>query len=132
MADVPDQQDMPTSAIPGFHFCVDLGDQRADGIHHPQVQRLCGLAHRSRAAMGGKDGDGALGDLFDLLHEDCALPFRLFDHGAVVNDSPPDIDRGAVALQCLLDRVDGAFHARTEPARIGQQNLPVPCLFRTL
>jgi hypothetical protein len=74
--------------------------------------------------VGGEDDRVvAVGHLVEFLHEDRALALEVFHDIAVVDDLVAHVDRLAVALERLLDDVDGPHHAGAEAARGGQDQV---------
>ena len=73
--------------------------------------------------MRAEDGDGAFGDLIDLLDENSAFALQVFDHVAVVDDLVADINRRSVDLQRPLDNIDRALDTSTKPPRLSKNNL---------
>ena len=73
--------------------------------------------------MRAEDGDRAVRHFAELLDEARALGDQALDDMAVVHDLVAHIDRRAVFLQRQLDDVDRAHDARTESARLGQNDL---------
>ena len=101
---------------------VDLGDKRAGRIERGQAAIARLIDHRARHAVGAENGDRAVRNLAELLDEMRALGDQAVDDMAVVHDLMAHIDRRPVLLQGQLDNIDGAHHARTETARLGQDD----------
>src|SRR5690348_16835672 len=80
----------------------------------------------------GRENDRVLAvrHLVELLDEDGALLLEVFHHIAVVDDLVADIDRLAIALQRLLDDVDGADDTGTKAAGSRQNQLYRPLCCR--
>ncbi len=103
-------------------LAVDLADQRAGRVQVHQVSAL-GLGRDGFGHAVGGEHDLRVGrHLVQLLDEDRALGFQVLDHGAVVDDLVPDIDRRAVAAERFLDHADGTVHPGAEAARAGQHH----------
>ena len=89
-----------------------------------KLRRLRFLRNRLRHAVGGEDHRRlGVGDFGEFLDEDRALGLQALDHVAVVHDLVADIDRRAIALERLLDRIDRPHHAGAEAARRAEQDL---------
>ena len=73
--------------------------------------------HARRDAVGGVDDDRARRHLALVLHEDRAASLEVADDVDVVDDLLAHVDGGAVVLERLLDRLDGALDARAVAAR---------------
>ena len=129
MPGVADQHDLAAALVMDFGLAVDLGDQRAGGVEREEVAALRLHRNRFRHAMGGED-HRRLGvrNLGEFLDEDRALGLEALDHVAVVHDLVADVDRRAIALERLLDRIDGPHHAGAEPARRAEQHLELRLL----
>src|SRR6185295_15085180 len=77
-----------------------------------------------RDAMGGEDGDRALGDrVLQLVDEDRAALAQRGHDVLVVDDLLADVDRRAVQLERALDRLHRPVHARAVAARSGEEQL---------
>ena len=124
MAGMADQHDLAAALVMDFGLAVDLGHQRAGGVEREEIAALGFRGDRFRHAMGGED-HRRLGvrDFVELLDEHRALGLQALDHVAVVHDLVADVDRRAVALERLLDRIDRPHHAGAEAARGAQQDL---------
>ena len=105
-----------------FRLAMNLGDQRAGrvDIDHLPAFRLCRDGFGD--AVGGEDDRTVVRRFVKFVDEDRALGFQRFDDELVVDDFMPDIDRGAVPFQRLLDNQDGPVDAGAESARSGEQN----------
>jgi hypothetical protein len=66
--------------------------------------------------MGAEDGYRQRRNLRQVLDEDRALGFEAFDHGLVMYDLVPDIDRRTVFLERALNDFDGTDDPRTKSA----------------
>ena len=75
------------------------------------------VVHRRRDAVGGVDDDRAFRHLALVLHEDRSPSLEVADDVDVVDDLLADVDRRAVVLERLLDRLDGALDTGAVPAR---------------
>ena len=102
---------------------VDLGDERARRVDHPEPPVRRGIPHRRRDPVRAEDHRRALGHLVQLVHEDGALLPKRLDHVAVVDDLAPHVDRHAHDLEGLLDDLDGPLDARAEASRARQDDL---------
>ena len=94
--------------------------QVASIVRRAAVARL--RVHRGRDAVGGEHQQRALGHLVGLVDEDRAALLERLDDVPVVDDLLAHVDRRAVLLQGLLDRLDGAVDARAVAAGLGQQD----------
>ena len=103
---------------------MDLGDERARRVDRLQAAALGLGVDGRRDAVGGEDGDGALGDrVVELVDEDRAALAQLGDDVLVVHDLLADVDRRAVQLERALDGLDGAVDAGAVAAGAGEQEL---------
>ena len=106
MAGVADQHDLAAAREMDLGLAVHLGDQRAGGVEREEVAALGLLGDRLRHAVGGEDHRRVgVGNFVEFLDEDRALGLQALHHVAVVHDLVADIDRRAVALERLLDRI---------------------------
>ena len=64
--------------------------------------------------MGGEEDGAVVRALVELIDEDRPQRPQAGDHGFVMDDLVPDIDRCAVTLDRLLDHLDGPVHARAK------------------
>ncbi|MNV28603.1 hypothetical protein D3C71_1198000 [compost metagenome] len=125
MALVADHDDLAAGGAHASHFNMNLGHQRAGGVKHLQPARLGFRPHRLGHAVGREHDDGARGRVVQFIDEDRALGAQVFHHIAVVDDLMAHVDRGAMQFDRALDDVDGAVHAGTEAARLGQHDFGV-------
>ena len=109
---------------------VDLGHQRAGGVDRPQPARRRVLVDRRGDAVGGEDDELALGDLGLLLDEDRAPLRQLLDHVLVVDDLLAHVDRRAVHVERVLDRLHGPVDARAVAPRRREQDPVRRCFAR--
>ena len=83
----------------------------------------CGITgHRLRYAMGGEDDIGAVRHLVELVDEHRALPLQGRDHGAVVDDFVPHINRRPPAPEGQLDDLDRPVDPGAEAAWRGEKD----------
>jgi hypothetical protein len=109
-----DQHDLAAALVVDLGLAMDLGHQRAGGVEVEEVAALGFLGDRLRHAVGRENHRRlGVGDFGEFLDENRALGLEALDHVAVVHDLVTDIDRGAIALQRLLDE----SIARTTPAQ---------------
>src|SRR5689334_123710 len=101
MAGMADQQDVPAAGEMLFRLPVDLADQRAGGVEVEEVAARRLGRDGFRYAMRREDHGGVVRHLVQLLDEDGALAFQVFDDEAVVDYLVPDINRRAVAANRL-------------------------------
>ena len=80
------------------------------------------LVDARRDAVGGEDDHLALGHLGLLVDEDRAALLELLDHVLVVDDLLAHVDRRAVQVERVLDRLHGAIDARAVAARRREQD----------
>ena len=122
VAGVADQDDRVVLGGELQRLAVDLGHQRARRVDRLQLPALGVRVHRRRDAVGGEDGDRALGDrVVELVDEDRAALAQGLDDVLVVHDLLAHVDRRAVQLERALDGLDGAVDARAVAARSGEQ-----------
>lgn len=100
---VADEQDPVALVGESSGLVVHLGHQRTGGVDGAQVTRRRLLVHGRCHSVGAEDHDGTLGDLVSLLDEDGPTALEPRDHMTVVNDLAPNVDRGTVELEGLLD-----------------------------
>ena len=124
VAGVADQHDRVALGGELDRLAVDLGDQRARRVDRPQRAPLGVGVDGRRDAVGGEDGDRALGDrVVELLDEDRPALAQLRDDVLVVDDLLAHVDRRAVQLERALDGLHGAVDAGAVAARRGEQEL---------
>ena len=122
VAGVADQDDRVVLGGELQRLAVDLGHQRARRVDRAQLPALGVGVHGRRDAVGGEDGDRALGDrVLELVDEDRAALAQGLDDVLVVHDLLAHVDRRAVQLERALDGLDGAVDARAVAARRGEQ-----------
>ena len=80
------------------------------------------LMHHGGDAVRGEDHDRALGHLVGLVDEDRAALLETPYDVQVVHDLLAHVDGGAVQLEALLDRLDGAIDTRAVAPRLGEEN----------
>ncbi|XHS01091.1 hypothetical protein ACFB49_26930 [Sphingomonas sp. DBB INV C78] len=115
------EQNVTTIPPMTFDLTMNLGDERTDCIVHDKPARLRLFCDCGCHAVSGKEYDGASRDLIQLFDENCALRFQTPNHGKIVHDRPPDIDRGSMSVDSIGYRVDRAPHARAESSGRRQQ-----------
>ena len=108
---VADQQDLEVVAREAHRLAVHLRHERAGRIDRLQTAIGCRGHDGRRDAVRAEDDVGALGNLVDLLDEDRAGRLELGHHVDVVHDLLAHVDRGAEALEGLLDGDDGPVDA---------------------
>ena len=124
VAGVADEDDRVAVGGELQRLAVDLGHQRAGRVDRLQAAALGLGVDRRRDAVGGEDGDRALGDrVVELLDEDRAALAQLLDDVLVVHDLLAHVDRRAVELERALDGLHGAVDAGAVAARGGEQEL---------
>ena len=96
---------------------VHLGHEGARRVDHVVVQLRGVRMHGGGDAVCRVDHRCPRRNLRLLLHEDRAPRLEIADDVDVVDDLLADVDRGAVMLQRLLDRVHRAFDAGAVAAR---------------
>ena len=124
VAGVADEDDRVALGGELQRLAVDLGDERAGRVDRLQAA-LGGVGvDRGRDAVGGEDGDRALGDrVVELLDEDGAAGAQLLDDVLVVDDLLAHVDGRAVQLERALDGLHGAVDAGAVAARGGEEQL---------
>ena len=90
--------------------------------------------HRRGDAVCGVDDRRPWRNLGLLVHEDRSPRLEITDDVDVVDDLLADVDRGAVMLECLLDRVHRALDSGAVAARRCEEDafdhadrVSVPC-----
>ena len=105
---------------------VDFGHQGARGIDGGHLAPPGLVVDAVAHPVGGEHDAGPVGHFRQFLHEHGAGGFQAGDNVRIVDYLAAHVDRRAVALQCPLDRLDGALHTGAERPRLGQQYLPRP------
>ncbi len=127
MALMADQQDVVVVLGEPPHLVVHLGHQRTGGVDGAQLRARGLLVHLGRDAVGGEHDERALGNLRVLLDEDRPARLEGADDVQVVDDLLAHVDRRAVVLEGVLDRLDGAVDACAVAARLGEQHAATSC-----
>ena len=122
MAFVAYHDDLVALRIKPRHFFVHFGYQRAGGVEYAETARGSLFLHSLRYAVGGINQRRAGRHVGQILDKNRAFFAQVVHHEFVVHHLVPHINRCAEFLQCALDDADGAVHARTEAARIGQHD----------
>src|ERR1022692_2257173 len=115
MADEDERIAFP-SKLDGFN--MDLGDQRAGGINHPQLTQLAGVPHFGRDPGSAVDDALAGRDFLNAVHKDGALGAQLVHHITVVDDLFAHVNRRSKVLQGYANDVNGANHAGAKAPRL--------------
>ena len=103
---------------------VHLGHQRAGRIDHGEILALgCRSADSGRHPVRGQDDGCAVGDVFELGHEDRTLGLEVGHDMHVMDDLAADEHRPAEPLQRPLDDFDRPFDAGAERPRAGEQHV---------
>jgi len=119
---VADEQDRVAVRGVASRLHVHLRHERARGVDRAQAPCLRVPVHGRGDPVGRQDHGLALGHLALVLDEDRAPRLEVADDVRVVHDLLADVDRPAVEIEQLLDRVHGPLHACAVPARRSQEN----------
>ena len=122
MALVADQDDRVALGGELAGLDVDLGDQRAGRVDRPQAARGGVGVHAGATPWAEKTTISPSGHLGLLLDEDRAALLELLDDVLVVDDLLAHVDRRAVEVERVLDRLHGAIDARAVAARRREQD----------
>jgi hypothetical protein len=114
MAGMADEEDVAPGLDQPLGLAVDLADQRAGRVEIVEAATLRFGRHGLGHAMRGEDHRNSVRHLRHFLHEHRAHRLQPVDHIFVVDDLVPDVDRGAITLECELDDA----MARSTPRRI--------------
>jgi len=120
---VADEHDGPPFLGVPDRLEVDLRDQRAGRVDHPEPPGRRRLAHGGRHPVGAEDDHRAFRHLVELVHEHGALLAKGLDDVTVVDDLPAHVDRHAHDLERALHDLDGPLDARAEATRARQDDL---------
>src|ERR1700731_5053102 len=124
MPGMSDQDDLTPALVMDLCLAVDLGDQGARGIERKETALLRFCRDRFGHPVRGKDDRGAsIRNFVQFLNEYGPFALETLHDISVMHDLVPDIDGCAVACERLLDRVDGAHHARAKAPRGAQKHL---------
>ena len=115
-----DEHDLVTVALVALGLVMHFGDERAGGVDDGQGAEFGFVFDLLRDAVGAENGDAAFRNFLDFADENHAFLAEGFDDPAVMDDLMPHINRRTVKLQRTFDDVDGAVHARAEPAGRGE------------
>ena len=112
-------------ALPGKFdgFKMDFRHQRAGGVNHLEITAFAAFPNRRRNSMSTVDHALAVGDVVNVVDEDCALFRQLIHNIAVMDDLAAHINGGAEGLKSNLYNVDGADHTGAKAAWLKEQNL---------
>jgi hypothetical protein len=121
MSGVTDQDDFdPVFAMPR-DLQVDLGHQGTGRIEDAEIASFRRAAHLLGDAVSAENERGTVGDVIDILDEDCAALLEPIDDEPVMDDLMADINRGAVEIKYALDDLDGAVDTGTESTGVCEQ-----------
>ena len=125
MAGMADEHDLAPAPVMQDRFLVHLGDERAGRVEDEDVARGRVLAARASARRAPRRRPGRPDSGISSSSSTKTAPFGLqaLHHIAVVHDLVAHIDRGAEALERLLDDLDGALDAGAEAARGAEQDV---------
>ena len=104
------------------HFHVHLGHQRAGGVKHVKAACLRLVLNGFAHAVGRKNQRGVRWHVTQIFNKNGALGLEVVDHKGVVHDFVAHINGRAKLVERALDDLDGAVHAGTKAARLGQQD----------
>ena len=122
VARVPDERDLVAARRVAARLGVHLGDERAHGVDDLEPALGALLVDLRRDPVGRENDERALGHVLLGLDEDRPALLEVAHDMDVVDDLVADVHRRAVALQQLLDDVDGAHDAGAEAARAGDED----------
>ena len=123
VARVADVQDRV--ALPGPHprLVVDLGDERADGIHDVPVRGAGRVDHGRRRPVGRQHERSAGRHLVDVVDEDHALLAEAIDDEPVVDDLVVAVHRRVERAHHPGQRLDRHLHPGAKATGFGQEHL---------
>src|SRR5262249_20359962 len=101
---------------------VDLCDEGAGRVDHPEVSDRRSFTNGRGYAVSAEDACRPLGYLVELVHEDRALLPECLDHVPVVDDLAPYVDRHTHDLEGPLDDLDRPLDARAKASRARQDD----------
>ena len=117
------RDEMAALAKEAVALIVHLADQRAGGVDDEKIALPGLVLYFERDAMGAEDGDGAPGNLLQILDENGALRPQAVHDMPVVDDLVAHIDGRPELRQRAFDDLDGAHDAGTEATRLGENDL---------
>ena len=82
----------------------------------------CDLFHALCHAVRAEYGHAAGRDLIEFVDENGAAPPQIFDHMTIMHDFVTNIDRRPEFCESAFDDLDRPLNARTEAARLGQDD----------
>jgi len=98
---------------------VDLGDERAGRVQHPQGARAGIGLDRARHAVRTEDRHRLRRHFVQVFDEHGALGAQAVDHRLVVDDFVAHVHGRTMPFERALDDLDGSDDARAKPARLG-------------
>src|SRR6516225_3005960 len=126
MSRMSDQDDLQSGFEMPFRLDVNLRYERAGRIEIEEFAFCSFFRDRFRDPMSRKDNRRiGVRNLAQLLDEDRSFRFQAFNHGAVVNDFMPDVDRRPKFLNSHLHDLDCPVDARTKSPWRGEQHIEV-------
>jgi hypothetical protein len=119
-----DQGDLETPLRVPACLCMNLRNERTDGVHDLELAFLTLPVDVWSYSVRGENDQGAFGHVLLAVDENRPARFQVADDMHIVDDLVSDVDRRAVCLEQLLDDVDRADDSRTEaPGRRDQDPL---------
>ena len=120
VAGVAHVHDLVALPGPGLNLVVDLGDQRAHGVHRVATHLVGPAHHLWRRTVGREHHRCPIGNLVDVVHEDHAESLKAFHHQLVVNDLVVAVDGHVEGPHQPRQSFDGHLHPGAEAPGFGQ------------
>ena len=101
---------------------VNLGDERAGGVDHPQSTPFAAFADGRRNTVGGVNYTLTVRHVVDLVNKNGALFGQFIHNIAVMDNFAANVNRRAKGLKRNFDDVDGTNNAGAKAARFEQKD----------